>query len=480
VALGLPLLDSLPTLDLLAALIAILGVFAVFVYRHRPLACLAALATTAWCSRTVLDFLGANIRVEQPAVVVLSAWLLWRHHALILQLVRRYFVALVGAAVWLTAMFISSLLIAPNPGASLRIEAWLCVSILSAGVAAVLAMRLRSNQDAGSVFVWAAGVQVCIALFALVSGRVLGVAWGGYWLVEGSGVFRAFALVWEPNIFASCVAIVAPFAIDRYIRQGRRIDLIPVSLVSLGLGLALTRAVWVAVFAGLACYVFILVVRERVFVTDRIRRVAAGLTIIVLGSVLGVLLTTWGQGAPAGLLAQRAPASETVQVPALASAISTTTTQTTTTQTTTDRPAIAVDLASAENITYRAQRAVQGLRDFVTSPLIGLGANSYGQRHVEASQSYLADYLSTFPITVLYDAGLVGAAGFSVFVLAMVWALWHSANRRLAAPYLASMVAMAVAYVATDALRFSQNWLIFGAALGLACRPAPSGEADGD
>jgi hypothetical protein len=481
-ALSLPLLDSLPTLDLLAALIAILGVFAVVVYRDRPLACLAALATTAWCSRTVVDFLGLSIRVEQPAVVVLAAWLLWRHHALILSVARQYVVAIAGIGVWLAAILLSSYLKAPNPGASLRIEAWLCISILSAGVAAVLALRLQSNRDAGSAFVLAAAVQVGIALFALVTGRFLGIAWGGYWLVDGSGVFRAFALVWEPNIFGSCVAIVAPFAVDRFIRLGRPIDLIPLSLVSLGLGIALTRAAWIAVLAGLISYACIMAVRENVFVAHVARQISAALIVLVFGSLLGIYLTAWGQGASPGLLAQRAPAPETIQVPALASGIAIAASSpgatSAPTASPTVGPAIAVDLTSGENIAYRAKQAVQALSDILTSPAIGLGANSYGQRHVGSSQANLPDYLSTFPLTVLYDSGLVGAAGFGVFVLSMVLAMWKSSDRRLAAPYLASMVVMAVAYVATDALRFSQNWLIFGAALGLACRPALRGDAD--
>jgi hypothetical protein len=481
VALALPLLASLLTLELLAALIAMLGVLAVLTYRNMPLACFAALAITAWCSRTVLDFLGANIRVEQPAVVILAAWLLWRHHALILQLSRRHVVAITGIAVWLAAMFVSSYFIAPDRGASLRIEAWLCASILSAGVAAVLAMRLRTDLDAGAVFVAAALVQVCVALLALVTGRLFGLTWGGFFLVNGSGIFRAFALAWEPNIFGSGIAIVVPFAIDRYVRLRRWIDLIPVGLLSLGLGFALTRAAWIAVVAGLVCYVCILAFRERSFVIQRIRLVYAGLSIVVLGALLGVFLTAWAPAGSAGLLAQRAQEPETIQVPALAIGVAGPTPSSgpaPSSGPTPGVPAIPVDLGSDVNISYRLERAAQALRDLLRSPVIGMGANSYGQRHLDKSEPPQPDYVSTFPITVVYDAGLVGAAGFCIFVLAMVMALWRSTNRRLAAPYLASMVVMAVAYVSTDALRFSQNWLIFGAALGLACRPMLSREGD--
>ena len=480
VAVALPLLASLLTLELLAALIAILGVFAVLVYRHRPLICLAALAITAWCSRTVLDLLGANIRVEQPAVVILSAWLLWRYRALVFQLVRRYLVAIAGLAVWLTAMFISSWIFAPNPGASLRIEAWLCVSILSAGVAAVLAMRLRSDQDAGSVFIVAALVQVGIALFALVTGRFLGLAWGGYLLQGESGLFRAFGLVWEPNIFGSAVGIVLPFAIDRYVRVGRRVDLIAAALLSIGLGMALTRATWIAVFAGLGCYVFIMALRDRNLVMERIRPVITSLAVVGIATLLGFFLTVWGQTPSLGLLAQRSTGGSTVQVPALATgvAVPSPIISTATSRPTSSSPPIAVDLGSSENLTYRAERLTQALRDVLSSPIIGLGANSYGQRHLDKSQPPQPDYLSTFPVTILYEAGLVGAAGFGIFVVVLVMTVWRSPNRQLAAPYLAAMVVMALAYASTDALRFSQNWLIFGAALGLSCRPLLSREGD--
>jgi hypothetical protein len=482
VALALPLLASLLTLELLAALIAILGVFAVIVYRNRPVACLAALAITAWCSRTVLDLLGANIRVEQPAVVILAAWLLWRYHGLALQLLRQYVVAITGIAVWLIAMFASSYLNAPDRGASLRIEAWLCVSILSAGVAAVLVVRFRANQDASPIFIAAALVQVCIALFALVTGRFLGLAWGGYLLQGDSGLFRAFGLVWEPNIFGSAAGIVLPFAIDRYVRLGRLVDLVAVALLSIGLGMALTRATWIAVFVGLAFYVGIIAIRERTVVTQRIRLVSAGLSIVLLGTFLGFFLTVWGQTASPGLLAQRPPESAPVQVPALAIGIAAPTPTigpSPSSGPAPSGPTIAVDLASSENVSYRIERIAQALRDVLKSPVIGLGANSYGQRHLDKSQPPQPDYLSTFPITILYEAGFVGTAGFAVFGLAMVWALWRSANRRLAAPFLASMAIMAIAYASTDALRFSQNWLIFGAGLGLAFRPMLSVEGDG-
>jgi len=121
-------------------------------------------------------------------------------------------------------------------------------------------------------------------------------------------------------------------------------------------------------------------------------------------------------------------------------------------------------------LSFRLERVRQALDDLRASPIIGMGANSYGQRHLHPGTDQ-PDYLAVFPITVLYDSGVVGLGGLSLFAVLFVRVLWRSPQRRNSVPFLVSLIVMVVAYVSTDALRFSQSWIVMGVALGIALRP---------
>jgi hypothetical protein len=100
-----------------------------------------------------------------------------------------------------------------------------------------------------------------------------------------------------------------------------------------------------------------------------------------------------------------------------------------------------------------------------------MGFNSYGQRHLHSGTVDQPDYLAVFPVTVLYDSGIVGLGGLGLFATMFVRRLWQPAARRGSAPYLAGLLVMVVSYLSTDALRFSQSWIFMGVALAIALRP---------
>jgi hypothetical protein len=129
------------------------------------------------------------------------------------------------------------------------------------------------------------------------------------------------------------------------------------------------------------------------------------------------------------------------------------------------------------------ERVAPALDDLGTSPWIGLGANSFGQRHADSSQGGAPDYIAILVVALVYESGIVGAFLFSLAVglllLALVRASRSGWAMGLAAAYLAAIVALLVAYQATNALVFGLNWLLGGAALALAAR-ARDGDAPSD
>jgi hypothetical protein len=475
VLVGLPFLASLPTLQLLAALLITAGVSAVWLLRARPMLCLTAVAVVAWCSRPTFAIDSVDLRVEQPPLALLLAGMLWFERRLLLRFVLTYWLPLLGLMLWLAATFVSSWFVAPDRAASLRIVAWLAFSMSAAAVAAVLAFRAESPKGVGLAFVIAGLCQVGAAFLALLSGRVFGIAWGGYVFTDGTGVFRAFGLAWEPNVFASGLAIVLPFAVDRFVLNGRGRDLLAAVLIGIGVGMGVTRASWIALAVGLACYVAILLMNGHVRV--RLPRIGMTFGSVVLAVLAGLSLSNAGTVAPAPLLAapidlrSPPPASSDGPLPTPSGDVpGAAPVWTPEPSTAPEDPGSLVNIASGSTIVYRLERVTQSLDDLRASPVIGLGANSYGQRHLDPSQAFRPDYLAMFPITVLYDGGVLALSGLLIFAIALFAVLLKADVRRLLSPYAASIVVMAVAYAATDASRFSQNWLIIGAAFGIAYR----------
>ena len=102
-----------------------------------------------------------------------------------------------------------------------------------------------------------------------------------------------------------------------------------------------------------------------------------------------------------------------------------------------------------------------------------MGANSFGQRHIDLSQGpAVPDHLAILAVAALYESGVVGFAGLTVGFALLLVALWRASGRSatgpIAAAYLGSLISLLVAYQATNALNFSLIWLIAGAGLALA------------
>ena len=117
------------------------------------------------------------------------------------------------------------------------------------------------------------------------------------------------------------------------------------------------------------------------------------------------------------------------------------------------------------------------LTDWAPDPVIGLGANSFGQRHLDPSQRNTPDHIAILAVAALYESGVVGSLGLAIGFALILLALWHASRRPIVGPmaaaYIGSLVSLLVAYQATNALNFSLIWLIAGAGMAIAVRVSP-------
>ena len=124
---------------------------------------------------------------------------------------------------------------------------------------------------------------------------------------------------------------------------------------------------------------------------------------------------------------------------------------------------------------FRLNRVPTALSDLGQSPIIGLGAATFGQRHEipgQPGQPGQADYLAILALVTVYESGILGAVALGGGLLLVLWMLFRASKRSVgpAAAYAGSIVSLLVAYEGTNALFFSFNWLIIGAALAFAVR----------
>jgi O-antigen ligase len=135
-------------------------------------------------------------------------------------------------------------------------------------------------------------------------------------------------------------------------------------------------------------------------------------------------------------------------------------------------------------------RVYIALGEIWQSPLIGFGAESFGQEN-PAPYAGPFGHIGVLSVTVLYESGIVGATALALGFALLLASLWVSARRSAvqhdvkgvgaAAAFIASLVCMLVAYQVSDAMQFGVNWIIVGAASALAVSKAsvvPEGSHD--
>jgi len=131
-----------------------------------------------------------------------------------------------------------------------------------------------------------------------------------------------------------------------------------------------------------------------------------------------------------------------------------------------------------DNVAFRMERVYVALGEIWQSPIIGFGAESFGQRHPERNGSRAPDHLAVMSVAVLYESGIVGATAALLGFLILLATLWLAARRFAAqhntravgacVAFIASLICMMVAYQVTNASQFAVNWIIIGVAAALA------------
>jgi hypothetical protein len=131
-----------------------------------------------------------------------------------------------------------------------------------------------------------------------------------------------------------------------------------------------------------------------------------------------------------------------------------------------------------DTVTFRLERIPVALADIPHSMIIGLGANSFGQRHADVSQNGAPDHIAILALAAVYESGVVGAAGLGIGFLLILFVMFRSTRRRpdrgTIAAYAGALACLLVAYETTNALNFAFIWLISGAGLAVSAQPADS------
>lgn len=115
-----------------------------------------------------------------------------------------------------------------------------------------------------------------------------------------------------------------------------------------------------------------------------------------------------------------------------------------------------------------------------TQHLIGLGWNSFGQRHVDPTRPFLniPGYIGNLPLQIIYDGGLLALVAVAIAVLAVAW-------NALRTKTLAVMVMLSVPYLlfslSTSVLWLFETWFWVGLAWGMQerSRDVPSNDISG-
>jgi hypothetical protein len=365
---------------------------------------------------------------------------------------------------WCVVAFIgiqvlSSWIHSPDPNASLH-----TVALLSFGAFAYLATYATTVTRerllfAVKVFFGVLAVAAAVGVAGLVAYYATGALWGVTRVDTLRGFPAALGVAYEHDIFGStCAAGVISFYI--FWREPNPVFTRTQSLAGFwvcaaGTLLSLARGAWIALAAGALV----------VFVASRVGgRVARGrLASLVVISGLVVLLglglvfvSGVGQGASqvgsgtAGAIGQQA--GNVLNFGATTGA-------------------------------HRFRNWKIAIEEVRSSPILGLGTNSFGQRHFEQTgYGPIPAFLGNWAVRTLYDSGLVGLGLLLALLAAVAWPgpRVRGGDNELASIVRAcvfAVVVLGVAYLATDAMLLAWPWVLLG--LTRAARVLSRAEASG-
>lgn len=405
-------------MDLTGALFAIIGVVlaAFFVSSTRRLSFLVILA--AFVTRPALEVGGLSVRLE---LIVGGLCLLRIVHDLLSRSGRPFSAAVKWSvscvAAWLLFAAMTSLNIPPMPQKSLSVLIWCALNVLTAVWIA------RTPNSWYWIIRWGSiAALVCsslaIAFWIAATSSLFNF---GVQADPAYGGFAAYVFSIEANILGgllclwALVAVYNPLsAVPRLVRVALAV-LVPVAILATH-----TRAALVAYVLGLlAC----------LLLRPNARKIAAAS--VIFGGVAATILLFNGTDKGLGKFAD----------------------------------VFDID-GGTGGLRYRVNSVA--LEEWWSSAnrLIGLGWNSFGQRHIDETQPalLLPGYIGNLPVQIAYDAGLVGILWVGLAVGAVTLCVVR--NKRVGL-----LLAFAVPYVsfsiATSALWLLETWIFVGLAWGL-------------
>lgn len=446
--------------------------------RSRPATAFGILFLVATLSRATIATPVGNMRLEQPAIVAGFMALLIAPSRLDFRRLRPLWPIGAAFGVYLVCLGLSSVLFALDRVASLRIVFWTALSMASGLLAFLLLARSRGREETWlclSGYVQAlAGILFALLFFTLGPVLVAGSDPAPGVQDALSSLPKVFALSWEANLYASLLAALTLFGLDRVLSGGRLLDkvLFPIMVGAIALGM--TRAAYLGLAAGLAAFALAAAAPRRedlrafasrhFWTRPTLRRVGVPVAVLAGSLLVGVAVAAVllpGGRPPTKPLDLTQPGFGRGQVavgPGKA----------------TPTPSYTVQPAP-DNLAFRLDRVTPALEDLKHSLLIGLGADSFGQRHSLPAQPGVPDHIAILALAALYESGVIGATGLAVgfvlLLLILLRAAWRRTDRGLIAAYLGALVCLLVTYEATSALNFSLIWLLAGAGLAAASSP---------
>ena len=454
-----------------ALIVLSVGAAAVVVWLSpsKPVAAFGVLFLMATLSRGVVQTSVGNMRLEQPAIVAGWAALLLMPSRVDLGRLRHLWPIGVSFAVYLGCLTLSSVLFAPDKGDSLRMSFWTGLS-MSGGLLALLLLARGTTRAIDWVclsgYVQAIGGILFAVLFFTLGPVLLAGATPAPGVQEAlTSLPKVFSLSQEANLYASFLATLTVFGLHRLLSGGRLADKVLVPLMAVAIAFGVTRGAYLGLAAGLAVYLLATVAPWASWAQHDVRgvgiRVATLASALAVGVVVAPILMQGGRP-PTQPLDITQPGFRSSPVAVASGQPSGT-------------PAYKV-VPPPDTLTFRLERVPQALADLPRSPLVGLGANTFGQRHLDPTNPGQPDHIAILALAALYEAGVLGAAGlaigFGLVLLSLLRATRRRPDRGRIAAYAGALVCLLVAYQATNALNFALIWLLAGAGLAESLGPS--------
>jgi hypothetical protein len=367
--------------------------------------------------------------------------------------------------IWLVLNVLSSLLNAPQFGASMKVLALIVVS--SAGL--LIPRRLGLSQEGLQqavqlqllIFAGAAAYGLVALLSVPITHSDFGVTFNRL-----TKQLVASGSLWESNVFgAYCASGAVGWALLGPRWFGWRSAGIGLGLCISGVMVSLTRASWVALFL---VALMILLTRLRKTVEPGSIWIAAamfGSTLLLfsLAEGAGLYSATGGPHRPDQALAYVGLGKVTpIPSPAPGSNPPSTLPTPAPTASSSPGPNLGGIVSDPRDIVGRIQQLQAVLYDLRNNPLFGGGTASYGQRYqVQGMQLWIA----SLPLRVLNDTGVVGLTVFGAFLLLIASTLGRSRRDFLTTTLGLILLVVFIANLSTETLELMFTWLFIGSAL---------------